>query len=146
MKPSFPRGPLLGVAALLAVTLGGAGVSRIQGGPTPTPTTVAAIARDITFADRQDGALVATNAANGAVVGVVEPGTNGFLRATMRGLARQRMLQGVGRDAAFRLTAWRDGRLTLEDPTTNRRIDLEAFGPTNAGAFAALLTPERNQP
>ena len=146
MKPSFPRGPLFGVAALLAVTLGGAGVSRIQGGPTAMPTTVAAVARDITFEDRQDGALIVTDAQNGAVLGIVEPGTNGFLRATMRGLARQRIQQGIGREAAFRLTAWQDGRLTLEDPTIKRRLDLEAFGPTNAAAFATFLTAERNHP
>lgn len=146
MKPSFPRGPLFGVAALIAITVGGAGVTRLRGGPTAVPTTVAAIVRDVTFADRQDGALIVTDAHDRAVVGVVEPGTNGFLRATMRGLARQRMQQGIGRDAAFRLTAWQDGRLTLEDPTTNRRLDLEAFGPTNAAAFAIFLTRERTQP
>ena len=33
-----------------------------------------------------------------------------------------------------------DGRLTLADPATGARIDLEAFGPTNAGVFARLLT------
>jgi hypothetical protein len=31
-----------------------------------------------------------------------------------------------------------DGRLTLQDPSTGQRIDLESFGPTNAAVFASL--------
>jgi hypothetical protein len=33
-----------------------------------------------------------------------------------------------------------DGRLTLIDPSTQQRIDLEAFGPSNAAVFAGLQT------
>ena len=32
-----------------------------------------------------------------------------------------------------------DGRLTLEDPTTHRTVELEAFGQTNEEVFAGLL-------
>ena len=32
-----------------------------------------------------------------------------------------------------------DGGLTIEDGSTGRRIDLQAFGPTNANTFAQLL-------
>ena len=32
-----------------------------------------------------------------------------------------------------------DGRLTLVDPGTGRRVDLESFGPTNSAVFAQLL-------
>jgi len=39
----------------------------------------------------------------------------------------------------FHLALHVDGRLTLEDPVTARTIELEAFGPTNSGAFARLL-------
>ena len=42
-------------------------------------------------------------------------------------------------DPPFRLARWSDGRLTLEDPTTGRRIELGAFGPTNAEVFAELM-------
>jgi hypothetical protein len=31
-----------------------------------------------------------------------------------------------------------DGRLTLLDPSTQQRIDLEAFGPSNVAVFAGL--------
>lgn len=82
---------------------------------------------------------VAFDAHGGEVVTVLQPGTNGFIRATLRGLGRARRLEGIGPDAPFHLTAWKDGRLTLDDPTTGRRVDLEAFGITNETAFARLL-------
>ena len=70
------------------------------------------------------------------------PETNGFLRGTMRGLARQRVRQDADRDIPFRLTEWADGRLTLEDPTTGRMVEMEAFGSTNEDAFAAAADSE----
>jgi putative photosynthetic complex assembly protein len=73
-------------------------------------------------------------------IDVFAPATNGFLRATMRGLARQRLRQDADREVPFHLTEWADGRLTLEDPTTGRRVEMEAFGITNEEVFAGLLT------
>lgn len=71
---------------------------------------------------------------------MIAPETNGFLRATMRGLARQRLRQDADREVPFRLTGWTDGRLTMEDPTTGRKVEMEAFGLTNEAVFANLLT------
>ena len=73
------------------------------------------------------------------MVETVAPGTNGFLRGTMRGLARERKRQGIGAELPFRMIGRADGRLTLEDPGTGRRVDLGSFGPTNAAAFARLM-------
>ena len=78
-------------------------------------------------------------AAAARVIDTVAPGTNGFLRGTMRGLARERKRQGIGPELPFRLIGRADGRLTLEDPGTGRRVDLESFGPTNAAVFAQLM-------
>ncbi len=72
-------------------------------------------------------------------VDTVAPGTNGFLRGTMRGLARERKRQGVGPELPFRMIGRADGKLTLEDPGTGRRVDLGSFGPTNAAVFAQLM-------
>jgi putative photosynthetic complex assembly protein len=80
------------------------------------------------------------NAADQRVLDVLAPGSGNFVRATLRGLAQQRMRSGVSADVAFRLTAWEDGRLTLEDPATSRVVELEAFGPTNREDFARMLT------
>ena len=69
----------------------------------------------------------------------IAPETNGFMRATLRGLVRARKLADVGDATPFMLTRWDDGRMTLDDTTTGRKVALEAFGPTNAGAFAQLF-------
>jgi putative photosynthetic complex assembly protein len=83
----------------------------------------------------------ATPAPGAAAPIAVATGQNGFLRGVLRGFARTRRADGIGAEAPFRLTAWADGRLTLSDPSTGRRADLEAFGPTNEAVFAKFLTP-----
>jgi len=99
----------------------------------------ATIYRDLRFDDREDGAVTVQDPVTGLVVAVFAPGTNGFVRATLRGLARERKRGSGTPETPFRLSAWSDGRLVLEDPVTGRKVDLRAFGPTNAGAFATLL-------
>jgi putative photosynthetic complex assembly protein len=67
-------------------------------------------------------------------------GEQGFLRSTLRALVRERKRQNIGPDAPMQLLGRADGRLTLLDPSTQQRIDLEAFGPGNAAVFAGLQT------
>jgi putative photosynthetic complex assembly protein len=139
--PAFPRGALLGAGALVTIAIVAATTGRLTGiGASRMPDGTAVESRDLRFTDRSDGAVVITEAGSGRVVEVAQPGTNGFLRSTMRGLARDRKRRDMGEAAAFRLTRWADGRLSLEDEATGRRIDLGAFGPTNAEVFAHLMT------
>ena len=51
----------------------------------------------------------------------------------------QRWIMGPRDLVAFRMTGRADGKLTLEDPATGRRVDLGSFGPTNAAVFAGLM-------
>ena len=60
------------------------------------------------------------------------------MRSTLRALVRERMRERIGADAPFLLIGRTDGRLTLLDPTTRQRIDLESFGPSNYAVFASL--------
>ena len=78
------------------------------------------------------------DARNGSVVANLT-GQQGFLRSTVRGLAQQRKRQDNDETTPFRLTAWADDRLTLDDPVTGRHVELEAFGETNEAVFAQLL-------
>lgn len=136
----FPRAPLVGAAALIALALVSVVLVRLTGiGTSHVPDADAVTAREFRFEDRKDGGIAVYDARDGRLVEVVAPGTNGFLRGTLRGLARERKRSGVGAAEPFRLTGKADGRLTLDDPSTGRRVDLEAFGPTNAGVFAQLL-------
>jgi putative photosynthetic complex assembly protein len=136
----IPRGVLVGAGALIALTVAAAAAARVSGiGTTEPPVSAPVESRELRFEDRDDGAVAVYEAADGATVDVLAPGTNGFVRGVMRGLARERKRQEIGQQPPFRLTRWADGRLTLDDTATGRRIELAAFGPTNTGAFARLL-------
>lgn len=99
--------------------------------------------RDLRFADLPDGRVEVTNATSGQVVAELDRGTHNFVRALMRGLVQARLREQIGPEIPFRLTAFSDGQLVLVDPATHRRIELEAFGPTNAGDFVDLLPLRR---
>jgi putative photosynthetic complex assembly protein len=137
----FPKLPLYSAIGLISATLVLVLMVRVAGvGDLRTPQTAVTAERMLRFADQQDGSILVRDAADGRVVEQVAPGTNGFLRGTLRGLARERKREGIGPESAFRLTGRSDGRLLLQDPATGRLIDLGAFGPTNAAVFVRLLT------
>lgn len=139
----LPRAMLYAAAAMVILSITLAATSRLTGiGRTEFAAVPAVESRDLLFEDRQDGAVTIYAAEDGSVVGVLPPGSDGFIRGVLRGLARDRKLHQKGADQPFRLTRWADGRLSIDDPTTGRQIDLGAFGPTNAQAFARLLAPE----
>jgi putative photosynthetic complex assembly protein len=139
----FPRGALIGAAGLIAITIVSAGVARIAGTPSMVPHSAPVTVRDLRFSDRADGGIDVFDAKNSiSPVNVINYGSDAFLRATLRGLAQQRKRESLTSAIPFTLTAWADGRLTLDDPATGRHVELEAFGRTNEAAFARLLTPE----
>ncbi|MCX8004464.1 MAG: photosynthetic complex assembly protein PuhC [Burkholderiaceae bacterium] len=136
----FPRGVLLAAAALAVLSLAVAVFVRLTGiGGVNTPVPQPLSERALLFVDRAEGGVAVVDAGSGATVTVLAPGEDGFIRATVRSLARERRAHGIGADVPFRLVHGADGRLLLIDPATGRRIDLIAFGPTNVAAFARLL-------
>jgi len=137
--PTLPRGALIGAGVLVSASLLLAALARLSGyQPERPPPSAVVSSHELTFADRPDGAVLVYE--HEQLVDTLAPGTNGFVRGVLRGLARGRRADGVGRSPPFRLTRWADGRLSLDDPETGRHVDLEVFGPTNAGAFAEILT------
>ena len=124
---------VLSLAAIAAV--------RWTGGA-PVPQDARTVAgRALRFDDRRDGGIDVVDAASGRVLESLH-GEQGFLRGTLRGLVRSRKQRGLGAaDAPLELAARADGRLTLLDPLTGERIDLESFGPTNAAVFARWVGP-----
>ncbi len=137
----LPRPVILAAGALVLVAVIGVTASRFTGvGAVQVPDAAAVTVREFLFEDRPDGSIAILDARSRVQVASVAPETNGFLRGTMRGLARERKRQGVGADVAFQLVGRADGRLTLIDPGTQRRVDLESFGPANAEVFAKLMT------
>jgi len=141
-----PRIPVLGIALLLAGVLGMVALTRgLQQGQRETETPL--VERALRFADLANGAVAVTDARGGAEVALLPLGEGGFLRGALRGLARERRLDGAGgAEAPFLLAAWPAGRLTLEDTATGRVLELHAYGHTNAEAFARLLTLRETAP
>lgn len=96
--------------------------------------------RELVFTDTPDGQIVVFDFIDSKEVSRFK-GEQGFLRGTLRALARDRKRRGIGPEAPFRVVEHTDGRLTLLDPSTSQRIDLESFGPVNSAIFRNLKQP-----
>lgn len=95
--------------------------------------------RALSFADASDGGILVRDGSTGETALTLPAGTNGFLRGALRAMADRRRVSGKSHDAPFLLTAWGDGRVTIEDPQTGERIAVSSFGPTQVRSFVALL-------
>lgn len=139
-KP-FPQSVLIGAGLMVFVSIAAVGASRAGLLNRPVVEVAEATSMvehaDLGFADREDGAVIIT-ATSGREV-VIPPATGGFVRGVVRGMARDRRARGIGREPAFRLARWSDGKLTLTDTATGQRYDLDGFGPTNRQAFDDVL-------
>jgi putative photosynthetic complex assembly protein len=136
----FARAPLFALGAMVIASVVTVAAVRLTGiGAMHAPQAAALASRDFRFEDRPDGSIVVLDASGTRLVETVAPGSNGFLRGTMRGLARERMRQGVSPALPFTMIGRADGGLTLVDPGTGRQVDLGSFGPANAAVFARIM-------
>ncbi|MFN3671491.1 MAG: photosynthetic complex assembly protein PuhC [Bosea sp. (in: a-proteobacteria)] len=135
----MPRWPLFGMAALALSALAIASFARTTGiGVTGVPESPAVAAVDLVFADHDDGSASVSDA-SGRRLATLPVSTEGFIRGATRALVRDRKRLGIGPETPFRLERRANGRLSLSDPATGGRIELDAFGPSNSGAFARFL-------
>jgi putative photosynthetic complex assembly protein len=142
-RPIHPA-PLLGAAALIVLTIVLVVGARSSGiGAAKVTLAPEAIARDLRFEDRPDGSVAVIDAHSGEQVDSLAPGQDNFIRGALRSLVRDGKQVSASAGRAFRLSVRTDGRFVLEDTQTGRLINLEAFGATNAGAFARLLHAQR---
>lgn len=146
MKPhiheqKIPTAVLVGAGFMIVFSLIVAGTSRasLQAEVAAQAAAPTIAQRMLRFEDRPDGSIVIFDDDSGETVQVVEPQGGTFLRGIMRSMFRIRKLESLPRESPFRLAREKDGRLTITDPLTARRVDLEAFGSDNAPKFAALL-------
>lgn len=146
-KDLIPPAAIKAIGVLLAVVLVMAALGRLTG--VGTVSTAELDGREVVM-DRMivlegedtDGTIRVREAGSNRLLAELPDGEGGFIRGASRPLNRERMVAGVPIEAPYRLVRWSDGALTLDDPETGVRLDLFAFGPTNAGAFAALLTAD----
>ncbi len=138
---AYPTFPLASAASLVVVALITVAMLQLADRDNDAPRATQDIVAEIQlyFRDRDDGAVVVVDALSGNTIEVLEPGTNGFLRSTMRTFVRERKAVQVGNETPFALQQTESGRLLLTDPATGREVDLWAFGKTNAEAFRRFL-------
>jgi putative photosynthetic complex assembly protein len=145
-NPTLPLAVKL-IGSMLLLILLAIGFARWQGIADKQADAATVWQRDLVFADGPQGSVIVKDAQSQTEIAQFE-GEQGFLRSTLRALVRERKRQNIGPDAPMQLLGRADGRLTLLDPSTQQRIDLEAFGPSNASVFAGLqkagLTPLQN--
>jgi putative photosynthetic complex assembly protein len=130
--------PIVAACGLVLASIAVVAAVRLSGLPIGVADAPVVEARALRFIDRPDGSISVVDAADDRLVESIV-GERGFVRGTLRGLARERRRQGIGAEQPFRLVAHSDGRLTLMDPATGRRVDLESFGPSNESEFARML-------
>ncbi len=137
LRPETGIGLLVAVALAVLVAVA---LARLSGYQPPAPELAAVVeSRDLVFRDLGGGSVRVVDADTGAEVIHFGAAEENFIRGVLRSFARERRARGIGSAAPFRLTRHEDGRLAFQDLSTGRRVDLQAFGPTNFGAFARLL-------
>jgi len=115
---------------------------RGQGMEIPQDHSPVSWQRTLRFEDRPNGDVAVMDGKSTVEI-TRYAGEQGFVRGILRTLARERMRRGIGSGPTFELIGHTDGRLTLLDPATGQRINLESFGPTNMTSFA-MLQPAPN--
>ena len=143
---TFPRWVLWVTACLLTFTLGAVALVRITGNGPDQLAAATVNARLLRFEDSAGGGVAVIDGETGKLLTTIT-GEQGFFRGAIRALARDRTARKIGSEQPFKLISRTDGRLTLFDPVSGQRIDLESFGPTNAAVFAQFLTmqPQANR-
>ncbi len=140
---STARLPLFAMAGLGVIALLITGGARLAGVETVqvrrTPVVAAA---DLRFEDLADGAVRVVDARDGRVVDTLPARSNAFVRTVMRGFAQARLRNGISDDKPFRIERTVDAQLSLTDPVTGRRVELNAFGDLNANTFGRLIPAE----
>ena len=135
---SFPKWVLYCAGGIIAFSLISVGLVRITGNGPDQIAAAATAQRSLVFKDQPDGGVLGADGRTGEKLTVLF-GEQGFVRGALRALTRERHARGIGSAPPFDLVARVDGRITLTDPSTGQRVDLESFGPSNAAEFARFL-------
>lgn len=115
--------------------------ARWPSDPEGTPEAISALqtSRQLIFADAEEGSIIVNDAETGALVNQFQPGENGFIRTALRALFYTRKMHGVAPTEPIVLARIADGQVYLYDPSTDKTINLDAFGGPNAAQFEALF-------
>ncbi|WOE74541.1 photosynthetic complex assembly protein PuhC [Alterisphingorhabdus coralli] len=145
--PTVPPGALVGAAVLiltcLAMTAAVTNGYLPKSGSPELSRAQQAIAQEKTrtlfFADTAEGGVEVTDSITGETVLEVPYGEGGFLRASLRRLVKERRARGIGAETPFTLILWENGALSLDDPTTGKKVEIQGFGPDHTNMFASMI-------
>lgn len=138
-KETLPRTFVATVGSVLIATLLIVGWT-VWTRPPPQPVTeLPRASLTVRFEAQADGGLSVIDVARGREMDHLAPGENGFLTTLIRVVRRDIERTPETLSLPFRIEAWQDHRVTLTDSATGRRIDLIAFGPSNAEIFIRWL-------
>lgn len=137
-RDTFPQWVLYCAGGILAFALVSVGLVRITGNGPDQRAAAATVERALRFEDQSDHSVRVSDGRTGEPLTVLY-GEQGFVRGVLRALSRERHARGIGSAPPFTLVARVDGRITLMDPVTGERVDLDSFGPTNTAEFARFL-------
>lgn len=136
---NFPRWVLWTTAFLLIFVMGAIALVRITGNGPDQLAADTVSERLLRFEDSPGGGVAVIDGETGKLLTTIT-GEQGFFRGALRALTRDRTARKIGSEQPFKLIARTGGRLTLFDPMSGQRIDLDSFGPTNAAVFVPFLT------
>lgn len=141
-RRGVPAPPLSFAFVLMIAAVVAVGGARLAGVSPDQSLAAAEVlqSRTLRFEDAPQGRVAVIDAQSGTVVAFAEPGTNGFLRGALRGLMRVRKRGEVARGEPYRLDQLANGQLLLTDTASGFRLDLNAYGQTNAAVFRAFLS------
>ena len=144
-EPPLPRLVLRAVMGLILFSFVAVVIGQVtQRGLVMTGEAQAIETRRLTFESLQTGELAIRDAESERMVALLPQGKDGFILGVLRGLNRSRAVTRTSGPEVYVLTRWDDGRLSLTDPLTEERIDVNGFGRDNLAAFAQLL-PSREE-
>ncbi len=136
----FPTAALVGAGMLVLTTVAGVGAIQLNkhfyhitdvveldsGSPI--------VKRELRFDDLGDG----VNAYAGVEIPPLRS-SDGFVRAVLNSLNFERTKRDLGGAPVFELVRWSDNRITLQDRTTGKFVDVGEFGPGNKAVFLRFL-------
>lgn len=138
--PPPPMPALYAAVALVLISLVSTAWVRWFAEPAdPTPLSPVVVDRQLSVLDLPEGLVEIRDAETDVLIVRYDVGEGAFARSTFRSLAHARQRLGADNRTPFLLEQRESGRLRLIDPVTERVLELWAFGPDNARAFAAFL-------
>jgi putative photosynthetic complex assembly protein len=146
-EPPLPRLLLRAVIGLILFSIVAVVIGRFtETGLVMTAPSTPVEQRELTFEVLESGELMVKDHQSAQMVALLPVGKDGFIRGVLRGLERGRALSRAQGPEVYTLTRYADGRLSIADPLTDERFDLNSFGRDNLAAFAQLLPSREEKP